>query len=177
MRTAVRLRSAALLWGLVSALAVSACTTVEVETEAAPGEDPTRYETFHVLPTARSGDAADTYGAVVLEAVRVQVAETLTARGYREVPLQDAELRVTPELVGVAASRLVNSGDHDVNSYVEEPYVESTIVILAAEPGGKIVWLGRGSTKLVTTGRLVTTNVAAATSRKAREVLAEFPAR
>lgn len=172
------LRATGAIPACVAGLLALACSSVEVATEVAQGADPAQFATFHALPPLRSGDARDTYTPDVLERVRAEIESILTEKGYRAAPLGSAELHVTTELVGVKAVRRVVEADPDANAYVNKPFVDSSIVIRAAEASsGDTVWLGRGTASLVTTGRLVTTNVAAASAQKAREVMAAFPGR
>jgi hypothetical protein len=167
------LRVAATASAFVAALA---CAPVQVETRLEPGADPARFATFAhgSLADDDSRDAAEA-GMTEISAprIRAEIEEALEARGYRQAPLDEADM-VVSHLVDAAWSvQMRNAGQPEADYYVPVKVLEGRIqidVYRAADMSR--LWHGVGETD-VPPG----TDPNWAASQVVEAILEKFPAR
>ncbi len=134
---------AALPW---LALALAGCTTVDVTTQLEPGAELARYRTYVLAPAPWPGASAPSYTEAAGERLLAEIARQLDARGYRDAGGEPADLLVAFHVSGESRSRMVNAADPDTDYYVEQHYVEGTLMIevldnLSRQP----LWRGSGT--------------------------------
>ncbi len=121
------------------ALALLGCASpVKVETEAHPGTDFSRYETYAVTPPA-TGDPA------LRERVERAIAHELDARGLSEAPRETAELLVGFQVRAREVEQMKDIGFPGDATLVVDREVEGDLSIdMRDARSGRRVWQGVG---------------------------------
>jgi len=150
------------IWLAVAGVALG-CAEVQVTARAMPGTDFSGFATY--AQAAAEPDAASA------GRIRGEIARALEAKGYRAAPQESADLRVAFRVGGEERIRQKNAGDPDANYFVEQNYVEGTLVIeIFASDRADPIWIGTGRSDSFQ-GERAEERVAGA----ARAILASFP--
>jgi Domain of unknown function (DUF4136) len=149
---------------LAAAFAALACSSLSVDTSAAPGVEFGGYRTFAVASSAMERP-------LVGDAVEREIVHELVAAGFSEAPLDAADFVVSYRAAGDRRPPHVDAGDPDTDPYVLREFDAGTVLIAVFDGRTReLIWQGSSRTGADDDGE-----VPARSRDAARAILAKFP--